>query len=140
MASPKIMPVPEMRARVALLISPFEQDHEVLDSLFREHGWTLYRTRSLRSGLSVLRRQKASIVVTEENLAAGSWRDVLEAARQLPTPPLVIVSSLHADDHLWAEALNLGAYDVMCRPIEHGEAVRLFRGAWIGYSSSHLLA
>lgn len=137
MASPKLMPVSQPRAKVALLISPFEQDHEILHSLFREQGWRLYATDSLRSGLTLLRRRAASVVITEQNLSTGSWKDVLKAVCLMPRPPLVVVSSIHADDYLWAEALNLGAYDVLSKPIERTEAIRLFNGAWMGPSSSY---
>lgn len=127
MASPQTIPA-QARAKVALLISPFQQDHEILHSLFREQGWRLYGTDSLRSGLPLLRRRAASVVITEHNLPTGSWRDVLDAARLLPAAPLVVISSIHADDYLWAEALNLGAYDVLSKPIEPTEAIRAFNG------------
>lgn len=132
MASPQPIPLPQARAKVALLISPFEQDHEILHSLFLEQGWRLYGTHSLQSGLTLLRRRAASVVITEQKLPAGSWKDVLEAACLMPSPPLVVVSSIHADDYLWAEALNLGAYDVLSKPIERAEAIRVFNAAWMG--------
>lgn len=137
MASPQIMPVRKARPKAALLISPFEQDHEILHSLFREQGWRLDGAASLRSGLTLLQRRAASLVITEQNLSTGNWKDVLEAACLLPDPPLVVVSSIHADDYLWAEALNLGAYDVLSKPIERSEAIRVFQGAWMGHSSSY---
>jgi DNA-binding response OmpR family regulator len=35
------------------------------------------------------------------------------------------VTSRHADDRLWAEALNLGAWDVLAKPFDPGEVVRV---------------
>lgn len=133
------MPIRQPRAKAALLISPFEQDHEILHSLFREQGWRLDGAASLRSGLALLKRRAASLVITEQNLSTGNWKDVLEAVCLLPDPPLVVVSSIHADDYLWAEALNLGAYDVLSKPIERSEAVRVLNGAWMGHGSSYSL-
>lgn len=133
------MPVRQARARVALLISPFERDHEVFHALFREQGWRLHGADSLRSGLALLRRRAPCVVITEQNFSSGSWKDVLEAVYLMPAPPLVVVSSIHADDYLWAEALNLGAYDVLSKPIERTEAIRVFNGAWMGHCSSSLL-
>lgn len=43
----------------------------------------------------------------------------------MPSPPLLIVISRLADEHLWAEALNLGAYDVLAKPLNHTEIVRV---------------
>ena len=137
MASPKIMPLSQPRSKIALLISQFEQDHEFFHSLFQEQGWRLYGADSLRCGLSLLRRRAASVVITEQNLSTASWKDVLEAVCLMPSPPLVVVSSIHADDYLWAEALNLGAYDVLSKPVERTEAIRVFNGAWMGHACSY---
>ena len=126
------------QSNAALLISPFEQDHKLLQSLFREQGWKLHGTGSLESALTLLRRGVASIVITEKDLPVGNWKDVLDAVLQLPASPLVVVSSLHADDYLWAEALNLGAYDVLPKPIERMEAIRVFNAAWMRHRGPDL--
>jgi len=118
------------QANAALLISPFDEDHKLLHSIFQEQGWNLHGTGSLQSALSLLRKGVASVVITEKELPLGNWKDVLRAACLLSKPPLVVVSSLHADDSLWAEALNLGAYDVLAKPIERTEVVRVLNSAW----------
>jgi DNA-binding NtrC family response regulator len=38
---------------------------------------------------------------------------------------MLIVTSRLADDRLWAEALNLGAYDVIAKPFDASEVVRI---------------
>jgi DNA-binding NtrC family response regulator len=132
------LPLRRRQSNTALLISPFEQDHRLLQSLFREQGWELHGTRSLESALTLLRRGVASLVITEKDLPVGNWKDVLDAVLQLPASPLVVVSSLHADDYLWAEALNLGAYDVLPKPIERMEAIRVFSSAWMRHRGPDL--
>ncbi len=119
------------QAKSALLISPFEQDHKTLRALFRQQGWKLYRTGCLADALTLLRKGVASVVITEGELPTGNWRDVLTAVALVRNSPLVVVSSRHADDRLWAEALNLGAYDVLAKPIEWTEAVRVLNSAWM---------
>lgn len=123
-------------SNAALLISPFEEDHKLLQSLFREQGWKLHGAGSLESALKVLRQGVASVVITEKDLPVGNWKDVLGAVRHLSSSPLVVVSSFHADDYLWAEALNLGAYDVLTKPIERMEAIRVFNSAWMRHKGS----
>lgn len=115
----------------ALLISPAEQDHEILRFLFDEQGWTLYSAQSLGSGAKLLRDTVATVVITEAHLPVGTWRDVLSAMSHLSNPPPVIVASLHADDYLWAEALNLGAHDVLVKPFDRTEVVRVLTAAWM---------
>jgi DNA-binding NtrC family response regulator len=42
-----------------------------------------------------------------------------------------------ADEHLWAEALNLGAYDVLAKPFDPTEVVRTLSQAWLHRASRH---
>lgn len=53
----------------------------------------------------------------------------------LPEPPCFIVTSELADEYLWAEALNLGAYDVLIKPFDPIELIRSLSLAW-QYSES----
>jgi DNA-binding response OmpR family regulator len=69
-------------------------------------------------------------VVCEKDLSPDSWKDVLEQVTILPDPPSLIVTSRFADERLWAEALNLGAYDVLAKPFDRTEAMRVVGGAW----------
>jgi DNA-binding NtrC family response regulator len=119
------------RRETALLISPVEEDHQTLQHLFQQEGWTLHSVRSLGSATILLTRRVASVVITERDLAAGDWKDVLEAIEGLPQAPLVIVISRLADNSLWAEALNLGVYDVLAKPLDQSEVVRVLTSAWI---------
>ena len=75
-------------------------------------------------------RKTPSLVITEANLGVGNWKDVLEAMQSLTNPPLVIVFSRLADEHLWAEALNLGAYDVLAKPFDQTELGQVLSSAW----------
>lgn len=70
-------------------------------------------------------------MICERDLPDASWTDLLEQAAALPEPPYIIVTSRHADDRLWAEALNLGAYDVLAKPFDAGEVIRIVSLAWL---------
>jgi len=56
-----------------------------------------------------------------------------------PDPPLVIVTSHLADERLWAEALNLGAYDVLAKPFDAIEVGRILGLAWQHWQDRHEL-
>jgi DNA-binding response OmpR family regulator len=49
-----------------------------------------------------------------------SWTE----SATLTDPPLLIVSSRLADEHLWAEALNLGVFDVLAKPFQSEEVLQ----------------
>jgi DNA-binding response OmpR family regulator len=52
-------------------------------------------------------------------------------------PPLLIVASRTADEYLWAEALNLGAYDVLSKPYHPAEVIRVLSMAWLHWRNRH---
>ncbi len=124
-------PAPNFSNKTLLLISPVEQDHEILKSLFAGQACILLSAHSLGSAVRFLQDHAISVIVTERELPGGTWRDVLETVRPLPSSPPVIVTSLHADEQLWAEALNLGAYDVLAKPLNKAEILRVLHSAWI---------
>ena len=117
--------------KAVLLISPDEPDQEVLRGVFEEQSWTLFSSPSCGPALRLLREVDIPVVMTEQELPVGDWRDVLEIMHLLPHRPLVIVTSRHADERLWAEALNLGAYDVLAKPFVKEQIVRAVGLAWL---------
>jgi DNA-binding NtrC family response regulator len=126
--------------QVALLISPVEADRNALQQFFEQHGWKLHATKSFESALTFLRENAVSVVITERDLAGGNWKDVLNTIHGLHEPPLLVVISRLADDRLWAEALNLGVYDVLAKPLVQEEVVRVLTSAWIQQLSQRMQA
>jgi DNA-binding NtrC family response regulator len=133
MASPEPT-IAKNGTHTALLISSETQDHDMLSCLFQRHGWSLQSADCFDSASAILQQAPISVVVTERDLPIGNWKDVLEASHGLRNVPLVIVISRFADDYLWAEALNLGAYDVLLKPLEESEVFRVLTSAWIRVS------
>ena len=127
---PSTISAPEPRAQIALLISPAEEDHEIFGELFHRWGWMLEHASSIYSASLLLNENATSVVITERDLPVGNWKDVLEVMLGLPEPPLAIVISRLADEHLWAEALNLGVYDVLAKPLDDTEVLRVLTLAW----------
>ena len=119
-----------------LSISPMEEDHFVLQDILKRLQLDPSRTfmvnpcATLVSGLAALQKHQFEVVVCERDLTPGSWKDVLDQGTILPDPPCLIVTSRLADERLWAEALNLGAYDVLIKPFDRTEAMRVVGAAW----------
>jgi DNA-binding NtrC family response regulator len=121
-----------------LSISPMEEDHFVLqdilnllDASLEPHRTFLMKSCATRaSGLAALTKRQFEVVVCERDLAPGSWKEVLDQVTILPDPPSFIVTSRLADECLWAEALNLGAFDVLAKPFDRTEALRVIGAAW----------
>jgi DNA-binding response OmpR family regulator len=75
-------------------------------------------------------------VIGEASLPDGTWRDLLRECASFPAPPRLIVTSNLTDDRLWADALNLGAYDVLAKPFRAAEVFRIISLAWRQWKDS----
>jgi DNA-binding NtrC family response regulator len=113
-----------------LSVSPFENDHASLEAIIRHSKWKLYKAEHRAAAVDLLRKQDVSVVLCEHDLNPGTWMDLLAYVNEQPHPPCLIVTSRLADDRLWAEALNLGAWDVLAKPFEVSEVLRTVRTAW----------
>ena len=120
-----------------LLVSPTENDHSALAKIIERNPidggslqWSLCRTTNVTTALARLEDSEIPIVICEQQLGDESWRDVLEGIARLRRPPFLVVTSRLADNYLWAEALNLGAFDVLAKPFYSDEVIRTLGSAW----------
>lgn len=113
-----------------LSISPHREDHSSLESIIGHSTWRLFQADSLSSALNLLQLHEITTVLCERFLMPGTWIDLLEGIKLLRHPPSLIVTSRVADERLWAEALNLGAWDVLAKPLDRNEALRSIKSAW----------
>jgi DNA-binding NtrC family response regulator len=114
-----------------LSVSPIQQDHDTLARLLGRDQWRVHNALSLQSASAFLRAHAVPLVVCEHDLSPGSWTQLLDDIRQLSIPPVLIMTCRVADDSLWAEALNLGAYDVLAKPLDRTEVTRVLSSAWV---------
>lgn len=120
-------------------VGPQDQDLRVLAEILDRTDWkmcpgtrwTLAASEDVPSATARLKNEKVPIVLCERESVAGSWKDVLESVGTFSAPPMLIVTSRTADEYLWAEALNLGAYDVLSKPYHPAEVVRVLSMAWL---------
>jgi len=114
-----------------LSVSPTQSDHTTLECLLLQPEWRVHRADGVMSALTLLRQLTPVPVVLCEDFLPDSWQDLLAQTALLPDQPSIIVTSRLADDYLWAEALNLGAYDVLAKPFDIAELTRSLRLAWL---------
>ena len=124
-----------------LSVSPHDEDHLSLQAIIDHSRWEMFAARDLSSALSLLQKHNISVLLCERDLVPGTWSDLLEYVNALTNPPLLIVASRVADDRLWAEALNLGAWDVLAKPLDRTEVIRSVYSAWLRrYDQSQMRA
>ena len=108
-----------------LLVSQYSEDAGILFDALLLQNTDFARCDSAAAAAILLQKAKPDLVVCEQHLPDGSWKDVLTACEKLETPPLVLVLSEGADERLWAEVLNLGGYDLLTRPFDRLEVSRV---------------
>jgi DNA-binding response OmpR family regulator len=126
---PEISPADKTVA--VLAVSPYREDHARLRGIFTHSNWRIATASSCHEAIRFLQTNRMAVLVCERDLPDGSWKDLLEGLALLPFPPLLVVTSKQADDDLWAEVLNLGAYDVLSKPFDRAEVTRIISLAWL---------
>jgi DNA-binding NtrC family response regulator len=83
--------------------------------------------RSYRAALIAL--VKEQVIVCDDVLPDGSWKDLLGHMAMCNDAPRLIVMASPDNRTLWAEAISLGAYDVLAKPLARSEVRHLCSSA-----------
>ena len=117
-----------MRSRI-LFISGRHEDARRLSQMLDTLPLVVDHVESLDQARAKLQQSDYAVVLTEAKLADGNWLDMLHVVRRLPHELEVIVTDPQADARFWAEALNLGAYDLVSQPFYAPEVRRILYNA-----------
>jgi DNA-binding response OmpR family regulator len=130
----------EIAAILSLGMTP--EDQASLRAILRpdlNSGWTLRDHSSVFSVRAALRQaEEVAIILVDQECGPCLWKELLVETRAAVRPPFLIVTSRLADERLWAEALNLGAYDVLTRPFEKAEAARVIHLALLRWQRTRV--
>jgi DNA-binding NtrC family response regulator len=121
----------ESTTRNVLSVSPDRADHNELEEVLKTWGGTIYEAGSASLAHECLSKDEIGVVLCERDLGTENWIDLLKSLFRLHNAPPLIVTSRLADDSLWAEALNRGAYDVLAKPFDREELLRTVNLAWL---------
>jgi DNA-binding response OmpR family regulator len=117
---------------LAVLSSP--EDHAFLRDLFAFARWRGVFHQTFQDACRALREQPVGVVLSECRFDDGHcWADLLTETLALECPPPLIVTDRLADNQLWAEVLNRGGYDVLLRPLDGKEVLRVVGTAWLSW-------
>jgi len=112
------IPFTESQVVTVLSVSASQADHDALAKMI-DPAWTIATASSIAAARANLRHHRVSLMVVDSDSFDDAWQEFIAAA------PHVIVSSRRADALLWAEALNLGAWDVLAKPFDPQEVTRV---------------
>lgn len=115
-----------MRSQI-LFISGRPADARNLSRMLQPLPLVIKHAETLQQARANLQQDEYDVILTEAALPDGRWLDVLNLVRENAKHVDVIVTDPQADAHFWAEALNLGAYDLLAQPF-YGPEVRRILG------------
>ncbi len=110
-----------------LFVSPYPQDARSLARMLDAVPLPLVHALGLKDAASKLETGNFQVVLTEANLEDGTWLDVLKIARSSNVK--LVVTHPWADARFWAEAINMGAYDLLVQPFLAVEVRRFLASA-----------
>lgn len=128
-----------MRSRI-LFVSGRHADADRLAQMLRTLPVVLEHVESLRKARISVEKDEYDVILTEAVLQDGNWVDVLHMARGIPREVQVIVTDRQADSRFWAEALNLGAYDLVTQPFYEPEVRRILYNACTRFGGPQAMA
>lgn len=112
-----------------LFVSPRPDDAAQLCKILSPLPFAFSHVRDIGQARGELLKDTYSVILTEADLPDGAWLDVLTMSRQLCPGSEVIVTDVKADGRFWAEAINLGAYDLLAQPFYESEVRRILSNA-----------
>jgi DNA-binding response OmpR family regulator len=113
-----------------LLVSPDPADLPAFREILHHAQWNLHHVETVKQAERHVKQSAPSVIVCERDLPDGSWKNVLRCAAAVAASPLLLVVSRRADEALWTEALTLGGYDVLLKPLDKAEVARVVGMAW----------
>ena len=117
-----------MRSRI-LFLSGHPDDALRILRMLHSLPLTLDHVVTLQQARAKLQEDAYGVILTEASLPDGNWLDTLQLARESAQNLEVIVTDPQADARFWAEALNLGAYDLLAQPFYEPEVRRILYNA-----------
>jgi DNA-binding NtrC family response regulator len=117
-----------MKSQV-LCICGRRDDARKLSLMLQALPVALEHARTLAQARARFRNTDYEVVLTESAFPGGTWLDVLHLVREAPREVRVVVTDPQADARFWAEALNLGAFDLITQPFDEYEVRRIVQNA-----------
>jgi len=125
---------------LALGISPVTQDLACLEEIFNRIGFRFQAARSYREALRVLCAHRMPIIICNDWLPDGNWKDILSLLAPLSEPYQLIVMTGTADERLAAEVRAMSAFDVLPKPLRAEEIVSLVGRVWRSWREADRVA
>lgn len=128
----------EARSTIVAAIAR-EEDRRELERILAPCRWALIWVRTAPEAVEAVLQTDAPIVISDDSLTEGEWRQLWSQLAANVRPPMFILASRVADDGLWAELLNLGGYNLLSMPFYPEEVIRTVHGALLAWQTKQAI-
>ncbi|MCL5742458.1 MAG: response regulator [Acidobacteria bacterium] len=108
-----------------LAVCPLAEDLAALRRILGRTRWNTREADSCREACTKIVEAPPDVILCDDHLPDGDWTKLLAEVSDSANHPSLIVASRLAEDGMWAEVLNLGAYDLLVKPFEAMEVYRV---------------
>lgn len=113
---------------VLLIVDDEKSTRSVLCSAL-EDAYEVYPAANGKAARAILDSEPVDLVLTDLRLGGESGMDIIDYARNLPTPPLCIMMTAYGSADTAAEAKRHGAYYFLTKPLNLDEVELLLQRA-----------
>lgn len=104
-----------------LVVDDAAPRRDVISHLLREKGFEVLEAATCEAALELLAREDVALVLTETELPAKSGLFLLKSVKETKPNLEVVLITHNASSYNLLQALRLGAYDFIVRPVDTGE-------------------
>ena len=116
-------------APLVLIVDDETSNLESLGKIFEREGWRVALARSGAQALDALRRERASVVVTDLMMPGMSGEELLRAVKTLAPETEVVLMTAYGTVETAVAAMKEGAYDFITKPVKRHAIVKSVRQA-----------
>lgn len=118
-----------------LIITPEPKLQAYIGNLFRRFGWSVSSLSSMAAAVDFVAHNRTAVVLSEERLPDGSWREVAEALElELCSPALIVLAR---DKSILSDVTALGGFDVLVAPLNESDVLWAVASAWHAWMSHY---
>ncbi len=114
---------------LVLIVDDETSNLESLSRIFEREGWRVALARSGSAALEALRREPASVVVTDVMMPGMSGDELLRAVKTLAPETEVVLMTAYGTVETAVAAMKEGAYDFITKPVKRHAIVKSVRQA-----------
>jgi len=117
------------RSNTLLIVDDEKSNVESLSRIFDREGFRVLKANNGREGLDLLRQEKVDIVVSDMMMPHMDGLELLKAAKTISPRTEVIMITAYGSIERAVEAMRLGAYDFITKPLKRREITKVVEKA-----------